>query len=73
MVIATLLSWWLAAGQGNWLAPLVVAWALRGIAVRHADVAAIAIAGRVIPWLAIGGGVAAMLLRWRRGRRGRQR
>lgn len=68
MGVATALSWWLAAGQGNWLAPLVVAWAVKGIAVRHADLAAIATAGAIIPWLSIGGGLIATVIWARRTR-----
>lgn len=68
MGVATLLSWWLAVGQGNWLAPLVVAWAVQGIAARYADVAPIATAGAWIPSVAIGGGALATLVWVRRAR-----
>lgn len=68
MGVATLLGWWLAAGQGNWLAPLVVAWAVTGIGARYDDMAPIATAGAWIPWVAIGGGAVATLVWWRRGR-----
>lgn len=50
MGVATALGWILALMRGMWVFPFVVAWALRGIAARHADVApVVAAAGALVP------------------------
>ena len=50
MGVATALGWILALMRGMWVFPLVVAWALRGIGARYADVAPIAAAaGALVP------------------------
>jgi hypothetical protein len=43
MGVATLLGAVMAWGRGNWLFPLTVAWAVRGIGARYADLPAIAV------------------------------
>ena len=67
MLVATLLGALMAWGRGNWLFPLVVAWALRGIGARYADIAAIADTTR---WL-VPAGVAVGAVAWFAGRRAR--
>ena len=68
MLVATLLGAIMAWGRGNWLFPLVVAWALRGIGARYPDVAAIADTTR---WL-VPAGVAIGAVAWLAGRRARR-
>ena len=68
MLVATLLGAMMAWGRGNWLFPLVVAWALRGIGARYPEVAAIADSTR---WL-VPAGVAAGAVAWLAGRRARR-
>jgi hypothetical protein len=65
MLVATLLGAIMAWRRGNWLFPLVVAWALRGIGARYPEVATIADTTR---WLAPAG-VAAGAVAWLAGRR----
>ena len=48
MGVATVLGWVLGLIRGMWVFPLVVAWALRGIGVRYAEVAPIATAAGVL-------------------------
>jgi tryptophan-rich sensory protein len=60
MGVATLLGAVMAHERGNWLFPLVVAWALRGIGARHAAVPAIADA---TAWL-VPAGIALGLAAW---------
>ena len=67
MLVATLLGVTMAWRRGNWLFPLVVAWALRGIGARYPEVAAIADTTR---WL-VPAGVAAGAVAWLAGRRAR--
>jgi hypothetical protein len=67
MLVATVLGALMAWGRGNWLFPLVVAWALRGIGARYPEVAAIADATR---WL-VPAGVAVGAVAWFAGRRAR--
>ena len=62
MSVATLLGIGMAWGTGSWIFPLVVAWAVRGIGARYADVPALAnpagwlvavgIAGGAVAWMA---------------------
>ncbi len=68
MIVATLLGAIMAWGRGNWLFPLVVAWALRGIGARSADIAAIA--GTTV-WL-VPTGIVAGMIAWVAGRRARR-
>ena len=68
MLVATLLGTIMAWGRGNWLFPLVVAWALRGIGARYPEVAAIADTTR---WL-VPAGVAVGTVAWLAGRRARR-
>ena len=68
MLVATLLGAIMAWGRGNWLFPLVVAWALRGIGARYPEVAAIADTTR---WL-VPAGVTAGAVAWLAGRRARR-
>ncbi|MEY4855383.1 MAG: hypothetical protein RLZZ97_213 [Gemmatimonadota bacterium] len=68
MLVATLLGVTMAWARGNWLFPLVVAWALRGIGARYPEVAAIADTTR---WL-VPAGVAAGAVAWLAGRRARR-
>ncbi|WP_396202107.1 TspO/MBR family protein [Gemmatimonas sp.] len=68
MLVATLLGVAMAWRRGNWLFPLVVAWALRGIGARYPEVAAIADTTR---WL-VPAGVAAGAVAWLAGRRARR-
>ena len=68
MLVATLLGVTMAWRRGNWLFPLVVAWALRGIGARYPEVAAIADTTR---WL-VPAGVAAGAVAWLAGRRARR-
>ncbi len=68
MLVATLLGTIMAWGRGNWLFPLVVAWALRGIGARYPEVAAVAGTTR---WL-VPAGVAAGAVAWLAGRRARR-
>ncbi len=63
MGVATLLGAVMAHERGNWLFPLVVAWALRGIGARHAAVPAIADA---TAWL-VPAGIALGLAAWGAG------
>lgn len=42
MIVATVLGWAMSYARGAWVFPLVVAWALRGIGARYADLPAIA-------------------------------
>ncbi len=65
MGVATLLGLLMAAGRGNWLFPLVVAWAVRGIGARYAELPAIA---DVASWLAPTGAIVG-LMAWSLGRR----
>lgn len=65
MGVATLLGLAMAFGRGNWLFPLVVAWAVRGIGARFADLPAIA---SVTSWLAPAGVVTGLIL-WFLGRK----
>ena len=65
MLVATLLGAIMAWGSGNWLFPLVVAWALRGIGARYPEVASIADTTR---WL-VPAGVTAGAVAWLAGRR----
>ncbi|QJR36076.1 TspO/MBR family protein [Gemmatimonas groenlandica] len=65
MFVATLLGTVMAWGRGNWLFPLVVAWALRGIGARYPEVAAIADTTR---WL-VPAGVVVGMIAWAAGRR----
>ena len=67
MLVATLLGVTMAWARGNWLFPLVVAWALRGIGARYPEVAASAVTTR---WL-VPAGVAAGAVAWLAGRRAR--
>ena len=67
MLVATLLGVTMAWARGNWLFPLVVAWALRGIGARYPEVAAITDTTR---WL-VPVGVAAGAVAWLAGRRAR--
>ena len=67
MVVATVLGAIMAWGRGNWLFPLVVAWALRGIGARYPEVATIADTTR---WL-VPAGVAVGAVAWFAGRRAR--
>ena len=67
MFVATVLGALMAWERGNWLFPLVVAWALRGIGARYPEVAAIADATR---WL-VPAGVAVGAVAWFAGRRAR--
>jgi hypothetical protein len=60
MGVATALGAVMAYGRGNWLFPLVVAWALRGIGARHAAVPAIA---DVTAWL-VPAGVVLGVVAW---------
>lgn len=68
MLVATLLGTIMAWGRGNWLFPLVVAWALRGIGARYPEVAAIADTTR---WL-VPAGIVVGGLAWIVGRRTRR-
>lgn len=68
MLVATLLGAIMAWGRGNWLFPLVVAWALRGIGARYPEVAAIADTTR---WL-VPAGIVIGGLAWAMGRRTRR-
>lgn len=61
MLVATLLGAIMARGRGNWLFPLVVAWALRGIGTRYADLPVIADTAR---WLVPVGILAGLLAAW---------
>lgn len=63
MGVATLLGAVMAHARGNWLFPLVVAWALRGIGARHAAVPAIA---EATAWL-VPAGIAAGAAAWGAG------
>lgn len=65
MLVATLLGAIMAWRRGNWLFPLVVAWALRGIGARYPEVASIADTTR---WL-VPAGVTAGAVAWLAGRR----
>jgi len=67
MIIATALGAIMAWRRGNWLFPLVVAWALRGIGVRYADIGTLA---GTTSWL-VPTGVVVGLLAWVAGRRAR--
>lgn len=68
MLVATLLGVVMAWGRGNWLFPLVVAWALYGIAARYPDQPALAAGGR---WL-VPGGLIVGAAAWWWGRMGRR-
>jgi hypothetical protein len=63
MGVATALGAVMAYGRGNWLFPLVVAWALRGIGARHAAVPQMA---DVTAWL-VPAGVALGVVAWGAG------
>ncbi|MBK7908283.1 MAG: hypothetical protein IPJ78_17220 [Gemmatimonadetes bacterium] len=67
MIVATVLGVVMAWGQRAWVFPLVVAWALRGIGVRHAGLPVIATAvGWLVP-LGIVAGAVAVIVRAERG------
>ncbi|WP_309671281.1 TspO/MBR family protein [Gemmatimonas sp.] len=68
MFVATLLGAIMAWGRGNWLFPLVVAWALRGIGARYPEVAPIADTTR---WL-VPAGIVIGGLAWVASRRTRR-
>ncbi|WP_373060063.1 tryptophan-rich sensory protein [Gemmatimonas sp.] len=68
MIVATLLGTIMAWRRGNWLFPLVVAWALRGIGVRYADIAVLA---DTTSWL-VPAGIATGVIAWGAGRRARR-
>lgn len=68
MLVATLLGATMAWGRGNWLFPLVVAWALRGIGARYPEVAALADTTR---WL-VPAGIVVGAGAWAAGRRARR-
>ncbi len=65
ILVATLLGIAMAWGRGNWLFPLVVAWAVFGIGARYAELPAIADAAK---WL-VPTGIVLGLLAWWLGRR----
>ncbi len=66
MGVATLLGVVMAWGKGNWIFPLVVAWAVRGIGVRYADVPALANpAGWLVP-IGLASGAVAWIVGHRR-------
>ena len=68
MLIATVLGVVMAWRRGNWLFPLVVAWAVYGIGARYADMPAMADVAR---WL-VPAGVGSGALAWLAGRRARR-
>ncbi len=62
MIVATVLGVVMAWGQRAWVFPLVVAWALRGIGVRHAGLPVIATAvGWLVPLGIVAGAVAVIV------------
>ncbi|MEI6739626.1 MAG: tryptophan-rich sensory protein [Gemmatimonadaceae bacterium] len=69
MGVATLLGLLMAFRRGNWLFPMVVAWAVRGIGARFIDLPAIA---SVTVWLAPVGAALGLVL-WFLGRSHRRR
>ncbi|WP_411281498.1 tryptophan-rich sensory protein [Gemmatimonas sp.] len=68
MIVATMLGVIMAWHRGNWLFPLVVAWALRGIGARYADIGAIAGPTR---WL-VPVGIVTGVIAWVVGQRARR-
>jgi translocator protein len=69
MAVASVLAVLMARLKGNWLFPVVVAWAIHGIGVRYADLPAIAMrANLLVPAVLTVGGVA-LVLRGRASRR----
>ncbi len=69
MAVACVLAVLMARLKGNWLFPVVVAWAVHGIGARYADVPAIAVrAALLVPAVLTVGGIA-LVLRTRASRR----
>ena len=68
MGVATALGWWMVVTRGNWLFPLVVAWALRGIGARHGALEPIAGAAALLVPLGVVGGAVLWGLAVRRAR-----
>jgi hypothetical protein len=69
MAVACVLAVLMARLKGNWLFPVVVAWAVHGIGARYADLPAIAVrASLLVPAVLTVGGVA-LVLRARASRR----
>jgi len=66
MLVATVLGVAMAYTHGVWVFPLVVAWALRGIGARYADVAQLHGAAQLLVPVGVVAGVVAV---WWRGRR----
>lgn len=62
MGVASLFGSAMALAKGNWLFPLVVAWAVRGIGVRYADLPALASTARWLVPVGIIVGIAARLI-----------
>jgi hypothetical protein len=58
MGVATLLGWVMSYSRGAWVFPLVVAWALRGIGARYADLPVIAGPTGILVPVGIVGGLA---------------
>jgi hypothetical protein len=65
MIVATALGWLMSYARGAWVFPLVVAWALRGIGARYADLSAIAGPAAILVPAGIAGGLGL----WWAGRR----
>ncbi len=57
MIVATVLGWAISYARGAWVFPLVVAWALRGIGARYADISAISGPAAILVPAGIAGGL----------------
>ncbi len=66
MVVATGLSTFMVVHRGNWLFPLVFAWAFIGLADRYADLALVANTAYVTSALGVVAMVGGLVWRWRR-------